>query len=244
MKMVKYFIALCTVLLLQEVASCQQKDTTGSAGTNHQDSIPAFIKGETPNPNRKLSKPVDSPYKTDSLTRKRHDPRRATLYSTFLPGLGQVYNKKYWKLPLVGAALGIPAYFYFSNKQEYKNTVFAISVVVTYFGGDTVVPIPANVLNKVEPTLRTLVSTGADNVLRGYRNQVRQNQDYSVLFFLLFWGLQIVDATVDAHLKDFNVSDDLSFRLAPSSESMHLAGGGLSLVFDMHKARRPMISLP
>lgn len=244
MKMVKYFIALCAVLLLREPASCQQKDTTGGAGTNRQDTIPAFIKGEIPNPNRKLSKPVDSPYKTDSLTRKRHDPRRATLYSTFLPGLGQVYNKKYWKLPLVGAALGIPAYFYFSNKQEYKNTQYAISVVVTYFGGDTVIPIPADVLNKVEPRLRTLVAAGADNPLRGYRNQVRQYQDYSVLFFLLFWGLQIVDATVDAHLKDFNVSDDLSFRLAPSSESMHLAGGGLSLVFDMHKARHPMIPMP
>jgi hypothetical protein len=244
MKMVKYFIALFAVFLLQEAVFCQQKDSTGAAVTPRQDTMPAFIKGVTPNPDRKVAKTTDSPYKTDSLTRKKHDPRRATLYSTFLPGLGQVYNKKYWKLPLVGAALGIPAYFYFSNKQEYKNTVYAIGVVVTFFRGDTVLPIPADVLNKVEPRLRSLVSGGADNVLRSYRNQVRQYQDYSVLFFLLFWGLQIVDATVDAHLKDFNVSDDLSLRLAPSSESMHLSGGGLSLVVDIHKARRPAIPLP
>jgi hypothetical protein len=243
MKMVKYFIALFAVFLLQEAVFCQQKDST-AAGASRQDTMPAFIKGVTPNPDRKVSKGTDSPYKTDSLTRKKHDPRRATLYSAFLPGLGQVYNKKYWKLPLVGAALGIPAYFYFSNKQEYKKSQYAIAVIVTYFGGDTVVPIPAAVLNTVDPKLRPFVVAGEDNVLRSYRNQVRQYQDYSVLFFLLFWGLQIVDATVDAHLKDFNVSDDLSLRLAPTSESMHLAGAGVSLIVDIHKARRPTIPLP
>ncbi len=65
--------------------------------------------------------------------------------------------------------------------------------------------------------MRDLVVAGQDNQLRSYRNYVRKNQDYSVLFFLLFWGLQIVDATVDAHLKEFDVSDKLSMHGAPSA---------------------------
>jgi len=236
MKIVKYFIAVGAVVLMHEAAWCQQKDTIP-----RQDSIPAFIKGRAPVPVVKTAK-TDSPYKTDSLTRKKHDPRKATLYSTFLPGLGQVYNKKYWKVPLVAAALGIPAYLFFSNKREVKNAQYAIGIIVQY-AGDTA-GVPDAVLNTVEPQFRDAVKNGRDNVLRSYRNQVRQYQDYSVLFFMLFWGLQIVDATVDAHLKEFDVSDKLSFRITPSSESMHLMGGGLSLVFDMHKARHRIISLP
>ena len=139
MKIVKYFIAVLAVVLMHETAWCQQKDTIP-----RQDSIPAFIKGRSPAPVVKAAK-TDSPYKTDSLTRKKHDPRKATLYSTFLPGLGQVYNKKYWKVPLVAAALGIPAYLFFSNKREVKNAQYAIGIIVQY--GDTV-PIPDAVLNR------------------------------------------------------------------------------------------------
>ena len=234
--MVKFLIAVCAVVFVQGTAWCQQKDTIP-----RQDSVPAFIKGRAAVPIVKTAK-TDSPYKVDSLTRKKHDPRKATLYSTFLPGLGQVYNKKYWKVPIVAAALGIPAYLFFSNRREVKNTQYAIDIVVQYAGDTNGVP-PA-VLKTVEPQLQYSVSNGYDNVLRSYRNQVRQYEDYSVLFFMLFWGLQIVDATVDAHLKDFDVSDQLSLRITPSSESMHLVGGGISLVFDVHQARHRIISLP
>jgi hypothetical protein len=225
------------MIFIQEAAWCQQQKDT----IPRQDSVPVFIKGRASVPVVKAEK-TDSPYKVDSLTRKKHDPRKATLYSTFLPGLGQVYNKKYWKVPIVAAALGIPAYLYFSNRQEVKNAQYAIDLVVNH-AGDTA-PISQAVLNTVEPQLRQAVAGGYDNVLRSYRNQVRQYQDYSVLFFMLFWGLQIVDATVDAHLKDFDVSDKLSMRIVPSSESMHLVGGGLSVVFDIHNARHRPISLP
>jgi hypothetical protein len=238
MKMVKYILAVWAVFLFREAAYCQKNDSIPS-----HDTIPPFIKGETPGL-QPPAKAKDSPYKTDSATRKKHDPRKATLYSTFLPGLGQVYNKKYWKLPLVGAALGIPAYSYFYNKSEYKKTQFAIAVIAIYF--DTAVygipTVPASLLNQVDPRMRPFVVAGQDNALRTYRNYVRKNQDYSVLFFLLFWGLQIVDATVDAHLKEFDVSDNLSMRLQPSDGS---AGPrGLSLAFDLHSRQYKPIPLP
>lgn len=241
MKMVRYIFMVCAGLLFREAAWCGQRDSIPPPAN---DTIPGFIKGSTALPQPK-AKPQDSPYKTDSVTRKKHDPRKATLYSTFLPGLGQFYNKKYWKLPLVGAALGIPAYAFFYNRKQYNTTQYAIGVIANYFKStDTVLPtIPASVLNTVDPRMRYFVTNGLDNELRSYRNYVRKNEDYSVLFFLLFWGLQIVDATVDAHLKEFDVSDKLSMRLGPSDGSQTRVTG-LSLTFDLHSSRYRSLPRP
>ncbi len=232
--MVKYIFAVCAIFLFRQAAYCQQKKDPIPAN----DTIPSFIKGKTP-PLQPAARSKDSPYKTDSATRKKHDPRKATLYSTFLPGMGQFYNKKYWKLPLVAAALGIPAYTYFFNKSEYKKAQFAIGVISTYFDTATVgtPAIPPSVLAKVDPRMQSFVVAGEGNELRSYRNYVRKNQDYSVLVFMLFWGLQIVDATVDAHLKEFDISDNLSMRLVPSAGSEPGVAGGLGLVFDLHASR-------
>ncbi len=234
-------MTVCTVLLFGKAAYCGQRDSIPSPAN---DTIPGFIKGSTKGPQPKAA-PRDSPYKTDSVTRKKHDPRRATLYSTFLPGLGQFYNKKYWKLPLVGAALGIPAYAFFYNRKEYNTTQYAIGILANYFTDTTtVIPaIPASILNTVDPRMRYFVQNGLDNELRSYRNYVRKNEDYSVLFFILFWGLQIVDATVDAHLKEFDVSDKLSMRLGPSDGSQSRVSG-LSLTFDLHTARYKALPMP
>lgn len=238
--MVKYFLAIVVGLLLHGVSYSQKNDT-----------IPPFIKGKEavgikvtdtgrikPKDSTRYSRThtTDSPYKVDSFARKKHNPRKATLFSAFCPGLGQVYNKKYWKLPIVYAAIGIPAYTYFDNKNWYNKCQYALSLVVN---GDTT----QASLDKVDPKLRVLVTTRQDNSIRSYRNQYRKNQDYSVLFVLLFWGLQIVDATVDAHLKDFDVSNELSMHLQPGGGSLNNATG-LSLVFDLHKARSRAISLP
>src|SRR5579871_6163098 len=73
-----------------------------------------------------------SPYSPDSLARKQHDPRKATIRSAIIPGWGQIYNRKYWKLPIVYAAIGIPAYTYIYNRKWYHNYQQAISVVDKY----------------------------------------------------------------------------------------------------------------
>jgi hypothetical protein len=245
MKMVKIILAVFVIFLFRQEVYGQQKDSlSANRSTPVNDTIPGFIKGSTPAP-QPPAKPKDSPYKTDSTARKKHDPRKATLYSTFLPGLGQFYNRKYWKIPLVAAALGIPAYTYFDNKNEYKKTQFAIAVISSFFDTSTtgMPTIPANILAQVDPRLRTYVIAGRANELRSYRNYVRKNQDYSVLFFMLFWGLQIVDATVDAHLKEFDISDKLTMRFQPSDGSTTRTTG-FSLVFDLHSSRYRPIPLP
>jgi hypothetical protein len=167
----------------------------------------------------------------DSIEKRmKRNYHRATLYSAILPGAGQVYNKKYWKVPIIYAALGISAYAFFYNKNWYNKCQYALSVAVDGNPSDSV-------LNTVDPQLRPFVTADDQNGLITYRDSFRKNQDYSVLFFMLFYALNIVDATVDAHLKDFNVSSDLSFKIKP----MFIPGaspiGGITLAFDIHKPR-------
>jgi len=182
---------------------------------------------------------IDSTAKKDTLAKKKHDPTKATLYSVIFPGLGQIYNKKYWKLPLVYAAVGIPAYSFFYNRSWYTKYRYGLSVFVNGQYGNAVA------VSKIDPQIRAYINSelqfGLDSatVVSGIiqaRDQARKYEDYSVLYFLLFYALQIVDATVDAHLRDFNVNSDLSFRILPRAAAGPGAWG-LSLVFDMHKSR-------
>ena len=170
--------------------------------------------------------------------KKKHDPHKATLYSAILPGAGQVYNGKIWKVPIVYAALGISAYAFFYNKSWYEKCQYALEVAN---GGP---PVDTNLLKHVDPKLQGLASQGAPaaTYIINYRNDFRKNQDYAALFFLLFWGLNIVDATVDAHLKDFNVNSDLSFKIKPTVMP-DLRGAGISLVFDIHKSKSRAINI-
>ncbi|HEY4154036.1 MAG TPA: DUF5683 domain-containing protein [Puia sp.] len=168
-------------------------------------------------------------HKKDSVTKKKHDPRRATIYSAILPGAGQIYNHKYWKLPIVYAAIGIPVYTFFYNRSWYKKCQYALAVAVSQSQGDS--------LARVDPQLVNFVKAGDVNDIITYRDSFRKSQDYSVLYFLLFYGLNIVDATVDAHLRDFNVNSDLSFKVKPMLIPGPNMVAGFSVVFDFHKGR-------
>jgi hypothetical protein len=166
----------------------------------------------------------------DSIEKRmKRNYHRATLYSAILPGAGQVYNKKYWKVPIIYAALGISAYAFFYNKNWYNKCQYALNVTIDGYTDST--------LNTVDPQLRPFVTSNDQNGIITYRDNFRKNQDYSVLFFLLFYGLNIVDATVDAHLKDFNVNSDLSFKIKPLIIPGVNPVCGITLAFDVHKPR-------
>ncbi|MBS1934765.1 MAG: hypothetical protein JST96_12260, partial [Bacteroidetes bacterium] len=177
--------------------------------------------------------------KKDSAIKKAYNPGRASLYSAVFPGLGQIYNKKYWKVPIVWAAVGIPVYEFFDNRKWFNKTRYALAVVAngSWNQKDSFARIDA----KLKPLFYyngnldpITANTGAS--LQNYRDYFRKNEDYSVLFFLLFYALEIVDATVDAHLKEFTVSSDLSFSIKPDIiEGTNAAG--LALVLDIHKAK-------
>ncbi|MBV9963386.1 MAG: hypothetical protein JO072_14165 [Parafilimonas sp.] len=138
--------------------------------------------------------------KKDSLIEKKHDPHKATIRSAIIPGWGQAYNHEYWKIPIVYGALAVPGSLFIYNNKWYQKTKEAYDILVN--GGDT---------SSIDPKLEGL--SPAD--LQYYRNSFRKSRDYSVLFFLLVWGLNVADATVFAHLKDFDVSSDLSMHIQP-----------------------------
>lgn len=192
----RFFLCALLLLMLFSTTGYSQADTTKPQPAV-VDSIPVAPQS---------SKKVDKKEKAveDTASKKWGPGKRAAVYSAILPGAGQAYNKKYWKMPLVYGALAIPTYTFFDNLSWFQNTRLAYNLLSKR---DT-----ANYKN-IDPRLRAIVDRGDLNSLKNYRNSFRKNVDYSVLAFLLLWGLNVVDAAVDGHLRDFNVTDDLSLQI-------------------------------
>ncbi|MFK7813412.1 MAG: DUF5683 domain-containing protein, partial [Maribacter sp.] len=124
-------------------------------------------------------------------------PARAGFYSAALPGLGQIYNKKYWKAPIVWAAIGTGVYAYISFDNQYNEvrTDFKRRKVGLPF---------------LSPTLP---ATATDQQLERLQNDRQGDRDLTLLVTILLYALNVVDANVDAHLKQFNIDDDLGFEM-------------------------------
>ena len=153
---------------------------------------------------------------TDSAGVKKHSPRKATIRSAILPGWGQAYNRKYWKIPVVYAALGATAAIFNFNRVQYNKVKYAYFYVINRNTADS----NKFQLANVSPDLKSFAVAGDSYSLQLYRSEYRKNIDYSVLFFLFFWALNVVDATVDGHLKDFDVSDNLSLKFKPNINTL------------------------
>jgi len=124
-------------------------------------------------------------------------PARASLYSALVPGLGQAYNGDYWKIPIFCGGLMVCGYFIQFNNMQYQRY--------------------RNDYNNPEYAGRL----SPDN-LKWYRDTYRRYRDYSILAGVLTYALTVIDANVFAYLRDFDVSDDLSFHIRPGIiESNH-----------------------
>lgn len=156
---------------------------------------------------------------TDSLP--RHSPRTATLLSLAVPGLGQAYNKKYWKIPLVYAAIGAPLYFALEQQRQFNDFKQAY---VKRIDND-----PTTTDNKY-------AGVYTDQNLISLIDNTRKNRDLLFVLTGLTYALNVLDAAVDAHLYYFDVSDDLSASLKPSfqlspNQSLVIPSLTLSLKF-------------
>jgi len=169
---------------------------------------------------RKDSIPAE---KVDSLIKVQNSPHKAAIRSAIIPGWGQAYNKKYWKIPIIYAALGITAYVFINNIDTYKDYKFAYSAKYK----TTLIPPDSSDYPYIKPELQPI----SLQALKEGRDTYRRYIDYSVVFFIIFWGLNIVDATVDAHLKAFDISPDLSLKVRPNYNPLTKTGG-VSFVFN------------
>ena len=128
----------------------------------------------------------DTPLSKKDPSVRKHSPGKAAMRSAIIPGWGQVYNKKYWKVPIIYGALGVSAGIFVYNYQNYKDTRFAYKVKynMRVHGTDSAL------YNDIDDQLKPL----SEESLRFYRDSYRRDIDYSVLFFVLLWGLNVVDA--------------------------------------------------
>ena len=132
------------------------------------------------------------------------DPKIAVRRSMLLPGLGQAYNRSWWKIPVVYAGFGTFAYLFATNHKEYK-----LFQSIAICKGDTTGSCDAN-------TLYPEYAQFDINSIIAQRDQFRRLRDLNVIISVLWYTLQSIDAYVEAHLKGFNVSEDLSMRIKPS----------------------------
>ncbi len=130
-----------------------------------------------------------------------HSPHKATIFSAVLPGMGQFYNKKYWKIPIVYTGIGVIGYFALENRSEYRK---ASEAYIYVFHKETY-EIDNDLIGRYDV-----------DVLRDIRDYYRRNMELSYIILALWYGLNIVDATVDAHLFNYDVSDNLSLQIEPT----------------------------
>ena len=126
-------------------------------------------------------------------------PSKAAFYSAVVPGLGQVYNKKYWKAPLAIAAVGIPIYVYTVNDKEYNRLRDAFKIRLAGGTNDEF----------SNPDGTPIITTQA---LDRAQRRSQRNKELSILFTAVLYAVQIIDANVDGHLSQFSVDRNLSLH--------------------------------
>jgi hypothetical protein len=122
-------------------------------------------------------------------------PRRASIMSAILPGLGQAYNRKYWKIPVIYGGIGAFTYLFIVNHQEYRYYRDNLRAI---HDGD-----PATINNSLYGSYE----------LQQLKQSYKRTRDFGGIGIAIIYVLNIIDANVDGHLKTFDVSDDLSLNL-------------------------------
>lgn len=156
----------------------------------------------------------------DSLIpKKTHSPRKATILSAVLPGAGQAYNRKYWKIPVVYAAAGTSIFFIIRNNSIYKDYRTAYTYRID---NDTL-------------TNDLKYKNLANETVRSERERFLRYRDISILCLIGVYALNIIDANVDAHLFYFDVGEDLSLSWQPAFRPFSYKPGlNFGLTYKLH----------
>ena len=138
-------------------------------------------------------------------------PSKAAFYSAVFPGLGQIYNRRYWKLPIVYGAIGTGVYAYIYNDDLYNRFRDAFKRRRAGFTDDEFYDVNNSGLVPGSPDL-------SDEALQDAQERYQRDRDLALLITIALYALNIIDANVDAHLRQFNVDDKLTFDLQPYLE--------------------------
>ncbi len=144
---------------------------------------------------------------TDSVKVHKHSPTTAMLLS-IIPGGGQIYNKKYWKLPIIYATIGTSSYFIYY--AAHRMNMYRKEYINRHTEGN-------------EAFLNPYLAQYADENLITLKNTNQRYMEIAIGVTAILYALNIIDAMVDAHFYDFDVSDDLSLRIAPDLFAPNMA---------------------
>lgn len=146
-------------------------------------------------------------------------PSRAAFYSAVFPGLGQIYNKSYWKAPIVWGAMGTSIYYYLENNKKYNRFRQAYKRRLDGFKDD-----------EFYGNRQDGVPMFSDEGLRRGQRLYRRNKELSLLVTVGFYVLNIIEANVQAHLDQYNVNENLSFTpVVNPSNDYHTIQWGMSV---------------
>lgn len=154
----------------------------------------------------------------DSVGKKKEfqpNAKKAGMYSSILPGLGQAYNRQYWKIPVVYAILGTAGYFIGYNYQQYSE-----------FRQAYIQKIDGDPSTNTEPKYALYDAGDLQRIQNGYKRDL----DIIVLLTSVGYALQIMDAVASAHLKNFDMSTDISLQMKPVIQN-NFIGVGLVMNF-------------
>jgi hypothetical protein len=174
------------------------------------------------------AQPIDSSKQVTSIKKLfLPDPQLAALFA-IVPGGGQIYNRRYWKVPIVYAVIGGLAYLTIENQKQYRRYKTAYN----------------NELNG-EPHEFSNLNLPAF-VLKNARDETRKSMEEAYIFLTLAYVVQIAEAYVDAHLQDFDVTDNLSIRWTPTQIQSPLGPvPGIGILIPLNKkSRLQLLSLP
>ena len=214
----KIFVA-ATVLMLCSLNAAGQEpvDSTDFSKYTEYDIVPV---SDTDTDSLEKFFPLDS-----MIIYSSHSPAKAAIMSAVLPGLGQIYNRKYWKLPIVYAAVGVSIGVFLKWQNDYSRYRRAYIDIMDndpYTNYHKTLGFPSYYTDQMQ----TQYITKRKDMLRGWR-------DWSIVAVVAAYALNIIDANVDAHLMDFNLDDNISFIIRPCflENSINSQKIGLSLQF-------------
>lgn len=195
-------LMMAIMVYVHATCHCQNQDSTSLP--RYQDTI-----------RRTTSPAKDSTYQGVDLK----TPKKAMIRSIILPGLGQAYNKQYWKIPIVYAGLGALIYAGEWNRSNYHEL--------------------RDVYKDMIDGKPTKYDQYSRQNIRSARDLYRKNMELSYIALVGVYGLNVLDAFVSAHLRTFNVTDDISVRIRPKVDWMPIGlmtetVGGVGLTFQLH----------
>ncbi len=215
--MIRFRGILCTLLL---AASTRNADAQAVIDTSLNRAVPDTLPARTA---PVLEEPAPDQVAYDSLKGVaapfQPNPKKSAFYSAILPGTGQIYNRQYWKVPVIYAGVAASAYFLVFNSTEYQR----------YRRGYVARINNPNVVD--EFSIPGYSNSQLQNRLKTLQDAYKQQLDLTYLLTGLGYTIQVLDALAFAHLKNFDVSKNISLRMKPVMLPTGVPGLGIAMNF-------------